>query len=114
MTGASFLDITANIPEPSFGPPWSINVANNGGNFDLSVLACLTTGSVPADVIPGLLPFELLEDDGSTDIPGFVGHIFLQRQCGARARTSRRDSIVRAICSDCCAPQSSSLNTQQC
>ena len=93
LTGASFLDMTANIPESSFDPLWSINVANNGSNFDLSVLACLTTGAacnqgnflaanfripsatlnaqnVPADVIPGLLPFELLEDDGSTDIQG--------------------------------------------
>jgi hypothetical protein len=93
LTGASFLDTTANISELSFGAPWSINVATNGSNFDLSVLACLTTGTacnqgnflaanfripavslnaqnVTAAVISGLLPFELIEDDGVTDIQG--------------------------------------------
>jgi hypothetical protein len=95
LTGASFLDTSANIPESSFGSPWSINVANNGSNFDLSVLACLTTGSacnqgnflaanfripaaslnaqnVTATPIPALLGFELIEDDGVTDIQGTV------------------------------------------
>jgi hypothetical protein len=95
LTDASFLDTSANVPESSFGPPLSVNVANDGSNFDFSVLACLTTGSacnqgnflaanfsIPAaslnaqdvatNVIPVLLPFELIEDDGTTDIQGTV------------------------------------------
>ncbi len=95
LTDASSLDTSANVPESGFGPPLSIDVASDGSNFDFSVLACLITGaacnqgnflaanfSIPAaslnaqDVtaagIPTLLPFELIEDDGSTDIHGNV------------------------------------------
>jgi hypothetical protein len=95
LTGTSFLDTTANIPESSFGAPWSISVANDGGNFDVSVKACLTTGTdcdqgnflaaiftiptaslnaqnVTTTAFPGQLPFELIEDDGVTDIHGSV------------------------------------------
>ncbi len=95
LTGASFLDTSASVSELSFGPTWSISITPNGSNLDLSVLACLTTGSacnqgnfvdadftiplaslnsqsVTAAAIPGLLPFEFLEDDGSTDIQGTV------------------------------------------
>lgn len=93
LTGASFLDTSANVSESSFGAPWSINVTSNASNFDLSVLVCLTTGTacnqgnflaanfripaaslnaqnVTANPIPALLPFELLQDDGTTDIQG--------------------------------------------
>jgi hypothetical protein len=95
LTAASFLDTTATIPESSFGAPWSISVANDGGNFDVSVKACLTTGTdcdqgnflaalfsiptaslnaqnVTTTAIPAQLPFELIEDDGVTDIHGSV------------------------------------------
>ena len=71
----------------------SLTVAQSGGFDSLSILACLTTGSgcnqgneidlnfsilavdlnsqnVTANAIPGLLPLDLLEDDGVTDIHG--------------------------------------------
>jgi hypothetical protein len=90
LTAAAFQDLTAGVGEAGFGPIWSFDVVQNGTTLDFSVVACLTTGTscsqgnflaanfeipaaqlngvnVAASPIFGLLPFELLEDDGTTD-----------------------------------------------
>ncbi len=93
----AFNDPKAPATETSFNSI-SLTLATDGAFFDLSLLGCLTSGSAceqgnqldlnfqilasqlhsptPNPVpIPGLLPFELLEDDGLTDIHGSVSNI---------------------------------------
>src|SRR5215472_2811718 len=93
----AFIDPNATATENSFNSI-SLTLIPDGSFFDLSLLGCLTTGSAcdqgnqldlnfqilasqlhsptPNPVpIPGLLPFELLEDDGVTDIHGSVTNI---------------------------------------
>lgn len=90
----SFVDAAASATETAFDTI-SLSVITDGSFFDISLLGCLTTGSacnvgnflaanfqipaaslnaqnVPATAIVGLLPMELLEDDGVTDIHGSV------------------------------------------
>ena len=96
LTGAtmSFVDLAASASENTFDTI-SLSVITDGSFFDISLLGCLTTGSacnvgnflaanfqipaaslnaqnVPVTAIVGLLPMELLEDDGVTDIHGSV------------------------------------------
>jgi len=89
-----FHDSTASVDESSFDSV-SVSVLTDGSFFDISMLGCLTTGggcgvgnslsaifqipaaslnsqNVPAQSISGLLPLDLLEDDGVTDIHGTV------------------------------------------
>lgn len=93
----------ASATESSFGPflcggqsvSACVTVSLNGAHYEISLLACLTTGggclvgnqlsanfsilatelnsqNVGALAIPGLTPLNLLEDDGVTDIQGSV------------------------------------------
>jgi len=95
LAGATFIDGTAS--ETAFGAI-SLTITNAGGGVDdLSLLACITTGSgcgvgnflaaefsipasglnlqnVPASPIPALTPMDFEEDDGSTDVQGSVAH----------------------------------------
>ena len=89
-----FHDSTASVDESSFDSV-SVSVLTDGSFFDISMFGCLTTGSgclvgnslsaifqipaaglnsqnVSAQPIFGLLPLDLLEDDGITDIHGTV------------------------------------------
>lgn len=99
FTSVSFEDTTAGVGETSFDlSQISLTIAPdaaNPGYDDLSLLACLTTGSAcnegdqlaaefavlatdlnspsaGAQSIPFLTPLDLLEDDGNTDIQGTV------------------------------------------
>ena len=91
----SFTDSSAHAVENAFG---SVNLTftSSGALYDVSMLACLTTGttgcgasnqlalnfaipvvglnsqSVAAHSLPLLTPFDLLEDDGTTDIQASV------------------------------------------
>jgi hypothetical protein len=96
LTGSSVLLSVAGIGpiESQFGFV-SLTDARSGSFAQFSILACLATGSgcnqgneldlnfmiplgnlsdqnVAAQAISGLLPFDLLEDDGATDIQGVV------------------------------------------
>lgn len=96
LPGASLLfdDPSAPATESSFDS-LSLSVATDGASYDLSLLGCLSTGSgcllgneldanfqiplaglnapnVSAQPIFGLVPLDLLEDDGVTDIHGSV------------------------------------------
>jgi hypothetical protein len=96
LTGASLIFGVpeAGALESSFGFT-SLTVANLGDLAEVSIFGCLTTGSgcnqgnelglnfmipaadlsaqnVVAQAIPGLLPLDLLEDDGVTDIQGSI------------------------------------------
>ncbi len=96
LTGGSvgFSDTAQAVTESSFGSIW-LTVSANGASDDLSLLACLTTGSdcavgnqltanfqIPAALLDsqnvgatGLdqpHPLDLLEDDGVTDIHGSI------------------------------------------
>lgn len=89
-----FSDLSAPAAEGSFDSV-SLSVAVQGSSYDVSLLGCLTTGidcfagneldlnflipiaglnsqNVAALPIFGLLPLDLLEDDGVTDIHGSV------------------------------------------
>lgn len=99
LTGSSLMfSVPAAPPTESAFSFISLTVTSNGGFDDLSLLACLTTGSDPCPPfagngitanfrIPGAMlnsqnvtatgldqphPLDLLEDDGSTDIHGSI------------------------------------------
>jgi len=99
LTGATlqFLDAAAGASETNFDTV-SLTVLPDGSFADVSLLACLSTGSacdqgnqldanfqIPAvqlnaknwtgQAIAGLLPLDLLEDDGATDIHGSVSAV---------------------------------------
>ena len=96
LTGFSLLfrDSPSNVSESSFNSV-TLTVAQSGSFDQLSILACLSTGSacnqgneldlnfmipagslneqnIVAQGIPNLLPLDLLEDDGVTDIHGLT------------------------------------------
>ena len=96
LTGSSlvFSDPSARATENSFNSI-SLTITQSGGVDEFSILACLTTGSscavgnqldlnftisssqlnsphAAAESVPLLLPLDLLEDDGATDIHGSV------------------------------------------
>lgn len=100
-----FNDSSAAATESSFGSV-SLSVTVQGSSYDLSLLGCLTTGSdclagnelalnflipiaglnsqnVAALPISGLLPLDLLEDDGLTDIHGSVAKYSYTGPAGA-------------------------------
>ena len=98
LTGATlvFSDATASASETAFDYPNStLQISQSAGVDTISLLGCLTTGSacdqgnqldlyftipasglnsqnVTASAVPSITPFELLEDDGVTDIFGTV------------------------------------------
>ena len=99
LTGATlaFIDAKRGVTEAGFDSV-DLTVTPNGSFADISLLGCLTTGTSCAlgneldanfaipdsqlnakvwtgQVIAGLLPLDLLEDDGSTDIQGTVGTV---------------------------------------
>jgi hypothetical protein len=91
LTGLTLVFSAGGVVEDSFSSA-SVTITQSGGFDQISVLGCLTTGSgcnqgneldlnfqmplgpltgnIAAQEIPGLLPLELLEDDGVTDIHG--------------------------------------------
>lgn len=99
LAGATlqFLDAAAGVSETSFDSV-SLTVSPAGSFADISLLGCLSTGSacdqgneldanfqIPAvqlnaknwtpQPVTGLLPLDLLEDDGTTDIQGSVSAV---------------------------------------
>jgi len=95
LTGANLVFSVAGMTEESNFDFLSLTVTRSGSFEQIGLLACLTTGSgcnqgnalslsfmIPAadlnsdnitgQEIPGLLPLDLLEDDGATDIHGLI------------------------------------------
>lgn len=89
-----FADATAGATESNFTSA-TVAITADGANYDFSLLGCLASGSgcvvgneltayfqipaaalnlpaSPASDVPGITPFDLLEDDGTTDIQGSV------------------------------------------
>ncbi len=102
LTSLSFIDSTAGATETAF-ISGSLTITQVGAIDQFDVLGCLAdcalgnqfalefsipalqlNSSVAASAIPALLPMDLLEDDGSTDIQGSVQQFTYQGPVSAK------------------------------